>query len=303
MDPKNLTVAAVSVIGVIQALGLLAKYRCRAVIGTGGYSAWPVCAAARLSGRPYFLLEQNAVPGVVTRLLARGSRRVYLGYEQAGRQLRVRADRLVFSGNPHQISDNRPDKAESRRRLGLEDGHLTLLVTGGSGGARSINCCIDQAKMELLNRGWNLIWQTGKQWDGSFEVAGEFRGRLLMERFLDRERMNEAYGAADAAVARCGAITLAELSAVGLPAILVPFPYAAEGHQEANARVVEKAGAAMVVLDRDFGPGLLIRAITELEDPRRREAMAVAAKRMAGPGAADAIAKDILNILNLQGAP
>ena len=254
-------------------------------------------------GLPYVLQEQNAAPGLVTKMLAGGAGRVYLGYPEAARYLKVRKGRTIHSGNPTQIeaanfkSSDTQAVTVARAALGLEPAKMTVFVTGGSGGARTLNQAADQIKGELIKRGYNFIWQTGKQWDSQPEATGEFKGRMFMERFLDRETMNRAYLAADVVVARCGAITLAELAIAGRPAVLAPFPYAAGGHQEANARAMEAAGAAVMILDKDLTIEKLLKAIDEISEPQRRRQMAAAMRGLAHPDAADVIAADILKLL------
>jgi len=294
----NLTLPVKCVVALCQAMRYLSVHKIRLVIGTGGFSAWPVCAAARLSGRPYVLQEQNAYPGMVTRLMARGARRIYLGLEAAADRLKVNPKVLQFTGNPVSGEITPGDARASRRELGLDPERPTILITGGSGGAQSINSVIAQIKSDLIDRGFNLIWQTGKHWSVDITVSVEYSGRLLIERFLEAGRMAAAYRAADVAVARCGAMTLAELAAMRLPAVLVPFPYAAGGHQEANARAVEAVGAAKMILDRELTPESLINSILEVAAPETKRRMATAFKKLARTDAAEQIAKDILSIID-----
>ena len=144
--------------------------------------------------------------------------------------------------------------------------------------------------------GFNLIWQTGKQWKIEPETASEYENRVVMGRFFDRRQMSLAYSAADMAVTRCGAMTLSELAAVGLPALLIPFPYSAEGHQEANAREVAAAGGGRVLLDGDLSSTSLVEAIKEITQPDKRREMAEAMKKLAKADAEERIALDILEL-------
>ena len=294
----NLTLPLKCLLALCRALHYLSMYKIQLVIGTGGFSAWPVCAAARLFGLPYVLQEQNAYPGLVTRLLSGGARRIYLGYEAAALHLKATRRRLIYTGNPISRAVVPGDAKAARRELGLDPERSTIFITGGSGGARSINSVTEIIKDDLLSRSFNLVWQTGKQWKGDMTVPGELKDRLLIERFLEGDRMATAYRAADAAVARCGAMTLAELAAMGLPAVLVPFPYAAGGHQEANARAVEYAGAAKVILDGDLTPDGFVSAINEITMPDVRAKMSAAALSLSRTDAAEKIANDILSIIN-----
>ncbi len=293
---SNLILPLKVVISIFQAILYLMKHKVKLVLGTGGFSAFPACAAARVTCRPYVLWEPNAYPGLVTRLMARGASRIYISFNEVMKKLPGRAERFMLTGNPVHIKTGETTPAEARRLLGLEPDRSTIFVTGGSGGAKSINTAVDQAKNDLLDMGFNLIWQTGKQWETEPETASEFENRVVMDRFFDRRRMSLAYSAADMAVARCGAMTLSELAAVGLPALLIPFPYSAEGHQEANAREVAAAGGGRVLLDKDLSPTSLVEAIKEIIQPDKRRAMAEAMKELARTDAAERIALDILEL-------
>ena len=306
LSAGNLLVPAKCAWALGRALRLVKKFQPQIVIGTGGFSAWPVCQAARLLRIPYLLQEQNAAPGLVTRLLAAGARRIYLGYAEAAALIKARPERTMHTGNPTQLDaaafaggdENSAVRSSARKALNLDEKRTTIFITGGSGGARSLNQAADRVKSELMERGFSLIWQTGKQWDALPEATGEFLGRLFVQRFLNRETMNRAYLAADLVVARCGAITLAELAIAGRAAVLVPYPYAAGGHQEANVRAMEAAGAALVILDKDLNAATLLKAVTGVIEPSRRIPMAAAMKALARPSAADVIAGDILKILD-----
>jgi len=296
-SPKNVLVPVVAFVSVFQGLWHLVAGRIRLVIATGGYSAWPAVAAAKWAAVPYFLQEQNAYPGLVTKLLARGARRIYLGQVEAGRHLSARPDQMLHTGNPVIVEEVAESRSEARSTLGIDPGRFTVLATGGSGGARSINEAIEAVRGEIIERGYNLIWQVGKQWDAEPVVPEHLIGRMVVARFFDRRRMSLAMSAADLAVARCGAMTLAELALFGLPAILVPYPHATEGHQEANGRAYQSAGAGRMILDRDFNGKMLMETIDNIlskgEIPRMAEAM----KGLARPDAARRIVEDILAVV------
>ena len=293
---SNLVLPFKVVISIFQAIVYLLKHRAKLVLGTGGFSAFPACAAARVTGRPYVLWEPNAYPGLVTRLMARGASRIYISFNEVMKSLPGKAERFILTGNPVHIEMGETTPVEARRLLGLEPDRVTIFVTGGSGGAKSINTAVDQARNDLFEKGFNLIWQTGRQWEEEPEITFEYVNRIVMDRFFDRRRMSLAYSAADMVVARCGAMTLSELAAVGLPALLIPFPHSAEGHQEANAREVEAAGGGKVLLDEDLSPTSLVEAITEIIQPDKRKEMAEAMKKLARADAAERIARDILEL-------
>ena len=294
---SNLLLPLKCVVALLQAIIYLTRYKTKFVIGTGGFSAWPACTAARLIGKPYFLLEQNVYPGLVTRLSAQGAKKIYLGYSEASRYLKVRGERLLHTGNPIHTGIGMGNREEARQTLGLNNANITLLVTGGSGGAESINRTIFEIKDKLLDNGFNLIWQTGRNWDGNLDVPSAQSDRVIMKRFFNLEEMVLAYDASDLAVARCGAMTLAELAAAGLPALLIPYPYAAGGHQEANSRAVEAAGAAKVILNEELNSDTLFGAIQDISGSERRNEMSRAMKGLARTDAAARIVADIIEVV------
>ncbi|MBM3326862.1 MAG: undecaprenyldiphospho-muramoylpentapeptide beta-N-acetylglucosaminyltransferase [Calditrichaeota bacterium] len=293
----NAAFPAMMVVSFIQAILLLKRHRAQFVVGTGGYSAWPACAAARRLKKPYFLHESNALPGLVTRLLAKDARRVYIGFTEANNYLKLAPEQGVLTGNPALDDTYEIDAAEARRIFNLAPDRPTLLVTGGSGGAQSINRVMNIVKEELVARGWNIIWQVGRSWEGSLTPADKLNGCLHIERFIAPQRMLAAYRAADAAVARCGAMTLTELAAARLPAVLVPYPYAAEGHQEANARAIERAGGGVVVLDNELNPETLFKALSQITESTQVVKMRQALAELTHRGVARFIAEDILRIM------
>lgn len=297
----NLLVPLQAATSMIRAMWILKKQGAIGVFGSGGFSSWPATAAARQLRLPYFLEDGNAYPGIVTRLLARRASRLFLAYEETAKHLRAKPSQTRLTGVPVSNLVGKENLIEARRELGLDEGRLTILATGGSGGAKTINRAIGEAKEELLRRGYNLIWQTGKQLETLPEVEPEFGKRMIIERFLDPVRMAQAIRACDIAVTRCGMMSLAELAVAGKPAILVPFPHSAEGHQEANACAVEAAGGGRYIRDADFEARSLLEALTEMESSEVLQRMATAQRALAKPNAAKEIAKDILDYLGQSG--
>src|SRR2546426_10495734 len=212
------------------------------VVGTGGYAAGPVVWRAQRRGIPTVLQEQNAFPGLATRWLARRARQVHLGFPEAGKLLRVGPRTAVFAlGNP--IREPEPGNRDAAvAELGLVPSRPTLLVFGGSQGARAINYALAGALERRLLDGVNVVWGTGTaQADALARYA--VAGRVVVRGFFDP--MAPVYRAADMVVARAGAMTVAELCAWGKPSILVPLPTAAADHQTRNAAALAAAGAAI----------------------------------------------------------
>lgn len=270
----------------------LLRWRPDVVLGTGGYVSAPVLAAARLLRCRLALQEQNAWPGSANRLLGRWAHRVYLGYPEAATAFPGR--KCLVTGNPVRAafrSDRTAPGAATRSSRSLR-----LLLFGGSRGARTLNrAAREAATLWRAREEWELVVQTGA--DEREAVAAAFAGwppgRVRVEVYVDD--MPAALAWADLAVCRAGAMTLAELAAAGKPAILVPFPHATDDHQRRNAEAVAAAGAAVVLADDACdGPRLAAAVAALADDPGRRGAMAAASAALARPGAAAAIAADLL---------
>lgn len=267
------------------------------VVGMGGYASGPAVLSAIRARRPVVLHEQNAVPGLANRLASRGARAVALSFPEARRSF-PRGIRTVVTGNPvrREIARVRVARAElalvAARELGLEPARRTVLVFGGSQGALHLNRATVGACRLLRGRSdLQVILLAGP---AHLDVVrrGLPQGgglRVVPLGFLDR--MELAYAAADLVVARAGAATIAEVAACGLPAVLVPYPYATGRHQEANARALQRAGGASVLADHDLTPERLADRIESLLDHEER--LVVMAERSASwgrPDAADAVA-------------
>ena len=273
--------------GTLCALALLGELRPGLVVGVGGYASVAVVFAAWLRRIPTVLLEQNVVPGAATRVLARLARRICVGFAESMAYLpRTRA---VHTGNPVRADLLRP--RPPRARPGL-------LVFGGSAGAHRLN----QAMLDALGHlgptlaALDLTHQTGEADLDMVRAAYAARGLTAhIEPFI--RDMGAAYAAADVVVARAGATTCAELTAVGLPAILVPYPYAADDHQRRNAEVLVRAGAADMILDAELDGARLATTLRALlEDAASRAAMAARARTLGRPDAAERVADECLQL-------
>jgi UDP-N-acetylglucosamine--N-acetylmuramyl-(pentapeptide) pyrophosphoryl-undecaprenol N-acetylglucosamine transferase len=285
------------------AAALRAARRCRGLLrgadaglGMGGYASVPVSLAALRERRPLVLHEQNAVPGLANRLAARWARALALSFDEARSRFPRRA-RAVVTGNPVReavlrvAKDREALAAEGRRALGLEEGRRTVVVFGGSQGALRLNQAAVGAVGLLGSReDLQLLLITGPAHHAEvIRRLPRTRG-LLVVAFPFLDRMDQAYAAADLVVSRAGASTVAELTVCGLPAVLVPYPYATGRHQEANARALERAGGATVLLDDEVDAQVMAERIDAVLEPERLEAMAERAAAFGRPDAADAVA-------------
>ncbi len=262
---------------VARAWGILGDFGAQLVLGVGGYASFPVVVAARLRGIPSVLLEQNARPGWTNRLLGRLAARVCTTFAEANAYFPARS--VVLTGNPvRPLEARRPDTAAG----------FTLLVFGGSQGAHRINEALADAAPALRDAipGLRVVHQTGTaDRERLRDLYAELGVQADVREFIDD--MGWAYSQADLVICRAGATTVAELTVLGKAAILVPYPFAADDHQRANARVLAERQAGVLVLDRELTGERLAAAVIELaRDRGRLEAMGEAARRLAVPDAA-----------------
>ena len=270
---------------------------CDVVVGIGGYASAPAIIAARRTHTPTVLIEQNGVPGMVNRMAARWARVVATTFEATADRLPA-GTRIERTGNPvrRAIAEVAGSREQRRREaLGvfdLEDARRTVSVFGGSQGARALDRTVAAAIGELRDRDdLQMLVATGPAHVEEVAPAARESGDLLVRVVGFIDRIDLALAATDLAVARAGSGTLAELSACGVPAILVPYPHATEHHQDANAREVERAGGAEVVLEPALEPAMLAdRISTLMADEERRRAMHEAMLAWARPDADERIA-------------
>ncbi len=286
--------------GLQEAFNLIKKLKPDAVIGTGGYVCGPVVLAAALSGIKTCIQEQNAVPGVTNKILSRFAKRIYLGSPGA-QDFLPKSKAIVLSGNPVRKDILSTDRLEGLSALQLDGGKLTVLISGGSRGAMSMNHAMLYVNDKLAGRAdVQIVHITGKSGHGivleGLSVKAKKADNIKITPYLDD--MPLALAVADLAVFRAGALGLAELAARGVPSILVPYPYAAANHQEHNARAFEKEGAAIVVRDKELtGEGLLGLIEILLADRQRLQQMADCAKKLGRPNAAEDIVADIIEMI------
>lgn len=273
------------------------------VVGIGGYASAPAILAARRSGTPIVLIEQNGVPGVVNRIAARWASVVATTFEATAGRLPP-STRVVRTGNPirRQITEVASDRDERRtqalREFQLDGERLTVSVLGGSQGARRLDQLVAATIGELRDRSdLQLLVATGPDHVEEVAPAAGSAGQLLVRVVGFIERMDLALAVTDLAVARSGSGTLSELAACGVPSIFVPYPHATENHQEANARELERAGAADVMLEPAMSGALLGERIAVLlADEPRRASMTTAMLRWASPDADRSIADLVMEV-------
>lgn len=265
---------------ILRSLRILRRFRPDCVIGVGGYASGPVLLAAKMKGIRSVVMEQNLRPGLTNRILGRVVDRVFTAYEGSARYFP--GARLVETGNPVRWRTLPQMK---------KDGRFTVLIFGGSQGARRINqSAIEMLKgLGELHSGLRIMHQTGSadfEWVKAAYASSNFDAEILP--FI--ENMDEAYARADLVICRAGAATIAELTVFGKPAVLIPYPYAAYDHQRLNAEALVERGAAEMILDRELdGEKLAARVRAFYRDRARLVAMAEAAQKLGRPEAAKKI--------------
>jgi UDP-N-acetylglucosamine--N-acetylmuramyl-(pentapeptide) pyrophosphoryl-undecaprenol N-acetylglucosamine transferase len=273
--------------GTVQSALLLRRLRPVAVIGTGGYASAGVVLAAALQRIPTLIHEQNMVPGRTNRLLARFARRVALTFPEAATYFP--AARTVVTGLPIRPEILAGQRERGLAAFGLEPNRRTLLVLGGSLGARSLNRTIREMLPLWSNSGWQILHQVGKgNWEEHQSALPTPPPGYAAVPYLSA--MGDVYAMADLVICRAGASTLAEVTAVGLPAVLVPYPYAHADHQTHNAAALVAAGAAMLLPDAELsGQRLAAEIQSLLAEPERLPAMSRASRGLGRPNAAEAV--------------
>lgn len=272
-----------------RALGILREFAPDVVVGTGGYVAGPVGAAAVACRIPLVLQEQNAVPGVTNRLLARFAATVAVPYPEAGARFPA-GTRLLVAGNPVRPEVLGIDPREARRRLALPvAGRVVLVFAGSRGSAAFVAWLADFGRALPDGR---VLFVSGRDHLPAARRAAADCPRVTVVPYLDA--MGDGLAAADVVVCRAGALTLAEIAAVGRPAILIPSPHVTHHHQEANAEAFRAAGAAEVLAESGLDGRRLAAAVSALlGDPARRAAMAAAARGLERPGGLEQVVQAI----------
>jgi UDP-N-acetylglucosamine--N-acetylmuramyl-(pentapeptide) pyrophosphoryl-undecaprenol N-acetylglucosamine transferase len=290
---KNIGLPLKLVKSFLQVRRIIGKFRPQAVIGVGGYSSFPVLRYAQSRGIATFIHESNAFAGRSNQLLGKKATRVFVA--GSGMERFFPAERLQVTGNPVRpaiVQAGALDKGEALSFFGLDSGKRTVLVVGGSLGARSINEAVEAELDELLRQGWQLIWQTGKNDASRWKAAVAGKSGVWVNEFITR--MELGYAAADVVVSRAGAMALAELCVVKKPVVFVPYPFAAEDHQTANAQGLVAQQAALMVKDSEAKEGLMPVLLALLSNEEEQNKLRTNIGKLAITDADDRIATEIL---------
>jgi len=284
---KNLMLPLKLIVSMIQARNIMKSIRPKVVICAGGYVSYPVGRAALRAHIPLVLMESNSTPGLVIQKLASRASVVHVAFGNSRKVFDAKAP-VYVSGNPIRAEFAEPmAKSDARKLFGLDPNKKTLLVFGGSLGARSINEAVSNAVEEIIKSDIQVLWQTGNSFTAKKQMANVKQLAFIQE-------MRAAYAAADLVVCRSGATTVAELTYLGIPSVLVPYPYHSDKQQEKNASALLEFGAALVANDNEIGEKLLPLVTSLLHDDVRLATMRDAAWSLGVRDAAERIADNIL---------
>ena len=300
LSPKNLLFPFKLGGSLLQSLRILLEFRPDAVIGVGGFASGPVMLAASLRGIPTLIQEQNSYAGITNKMLGKRAKRICVAYPDMERFFP--ADRIVLTGNPvrQDILSMDGKREAGQKTFNLDPTKKTLLVIGGSLGARSINLSVEAHIDAFIKADLQVVWQTGKLFIDQALKTVETKGakNFRVQPFITT--MDQAYAVADVVLSRAGASSISELCLVGKPSVLVPFPFAAEDHQTKNAMALVKRNAAILVPDAKAKEEACQQALALLNDDARRSELSANIREMALPEADTQIAKEVLIISGLK---
>lgn len=280
-----------------QAYTVLKAFKPNACIGVGGYASGPVLFIAALLGIKIFIQEQNSYPGITNKILSRFAKKIFVAYDNLNQFFKEQ--KIIITGNPvrKDITDELPAKETALDFFGLSKTKKTILVIGGSLGARTINDAVEHHMDYFIQQNCQLLWQTGKiYYEGIIERTKEKNlSDVKIHQFI--REMNMAYSAADIIISRAGALSISELCIVGKPAILIPSPNVSEDHQTKNAMALVNKNAALMIKD-NAAKVELGKTVNELIDnPTALEQLSKNIKQMAKHNAAQEIVAEILKTL------
>uniref|UniRef100_A0A7C5V3K5 UDP-N-acetylglucosamine--N-acetylmuramyl-(pentapeptide) pyrophosphoryl-undecaprenol N-acetylglucosamine transferase n=1 Tax=Caldicellulosiruptor owensensis TaxID=55205 RepID=A0A7C5V3K5_9FIRM len=291
---KNVEVLIKFLKGLKQAKKILKRYKPATVFVTGGYVSLPVAFAAKSLGIKIILHEQNAFPGLATRIISRFCDKVLISFEESRKYFKKSKD-IILTGNPIRLEILNYNQSQAKREIGVE-GKTTVLIVGGSRGAENLNsAAIRLAKSFEGNRDVHFILSTGeKKFDDAKSYAKQLNALTNISLYPYIMEMPKYLAAADIVVSRGGAIAISEITALGKPSIIVPSPYVVNNHQEYNARALERQGACFVLLENELEEDKLKILVERLiYDKELYTSMQKKSKNLGRPDATENIAKII----------
>jgi UDP-N-acetylglucosamine--N-acetylmuramyl-(pentapeptide) pyrophosphoryl-undecaprenol N-acetylglucosamine transferase len=295
---KNLQFPIKLINSVRKSLKIIKDFKPDAAVGVGGYASGPLLYAASIKGIPYLIQEQNSYAGITNKWLGKKAAKICVAYD--GMEQFFPAAKIIKTGNPirRDSVDIAGKHLQALELFKLSSAKKTILITGGSLGARTLNNSIMNGLDKIIAADVQLVWQTGKfYYKGIMEKLGDsYHPNIRITEFLSR--MDLAYAAADIIISRAGAGTIAELCVVKKPVILVPSPNVAEDHQTKNALALLHDNAALFIADRDAEEKLVDKALKLLKDKHKQKALSENIGKLALPDADDMIAKEVMKLVH-----
>lgn len=276
---------------------IIRKFNPMAAVGVGGYASGPMLNQCTKMGIPCLIQEQNSYAGVTNKILSKKVDRICVAYD--GMERFFPADKIVKTGNPvrQALLDTKLTKAEALRSFGLSEDKKTILIVGGSLGARTVNESVLQNLDMIKESGVQFIWQTGKYYNASIMAELKQRGTVPSLHVTDFiSDMGAAYKAADLVISRAGASSMSEFCLIGKPVILVPSPNVAEDHQTKNAMALVNKNAALYVKDADAPAEVVKLALQTVKDDARLKELSENILKLALPDSADIIANEVVKL-------
>lgn len=295
---KNITVLLKFIKSLWKARKIIKDFKPHAAVGVGGYASGPTLKTAALMGIPTLIQEQNSYAGVTNKMLAKGAERICVAYE--GMERFFPKEKIILTGNPIRqgLADNQTTREEGIRAFGLDPDKRTILIIGGSLGARTMNESVLR-KLDMIKQTDDVqfIWQTGKFYHQEIQEQLKNHGELPMLYVTDFiSRMDEAYAAADLVISRAGAGSISEFCVLKKPVILVPSPNVAEDHQTQNALALVKKEAALYIKDVEAPETLIPQAIATVTDEALLEKLSQNIVQLAYTNSAEIIADEVYKL-------
>ena len=272
---------------------IIRQFKPNVVIGTGGFASGPLLQAAGQSGIPTVIQEQNSFPGITNKLLSKRANAICVAYENLERFFPK--EKIILTGNPvrQDLIDIESKKDEAIAFYGLDSNKKTLLVLGGSLGARRVNQLIEKELQNMLSQNVQIIWQCGKLYFEDYKKYNQQHVRVVD--FI--ERMDFVYAAADVIISRAGASSVSELCIVGKPVIFIPSPNVAEDHQTKNAQAIVDAKGAILLKESDLDSQFSIVFEALMKDDGKQKQLSANIKKLAMPNATKVIVEEIKKLL------
>lgn len=293
---KNISLPFKIIASMRKSTKIIQDFKPDVCIGVGGYASGPLLRAAQRKRIPTVIQEQNSYAGMTNKILSKGADAICVAYDRMDRFFP--ADKIVITGNPVRadIKKNRIASGTAREHFGLDPNKKTILLFGGSLGARSLNACLKNNLDKIADRqDVQIIWQAGRNNYEAYKSCGTaaLTHVICLDFITD---MDKAYSAADVVICRAGALTISELCIVGKPAILVPSPYVAEDHQTQNAKSLVQNHAAIMVKDGEVESKLIMEAYHLIDNSKQCELLRKEIVKLGRPNAVDKIVNIIASV-------